>query len=192
MKKLGVGLLVVLLLFSFAGSVDAKKHKYHSDRNYNDDRDRLSIDIEDGDVIVEYESSDFYDIIVITENYKLYVNDKKVDLNEDQEKLVKLFYKQVKKIKKYTFSIGWEGAKIGVEGAKLGVKAIGRVIKLLSPNYDSDDLERDMERDAEAIEERAEKLEQKAEYVEELLDELDELANEMREKIPELEKLEWL
>lgn len=191
MKKIGVGLLVMILLFSFAGSVDAKKYKNKSDRDY-DGRDKLSIDIEDDNVIVEYKSYDFHDVIEITDDYKLIVNDKRVKLDKDQQVLVKHFYKLVKKLKKHTYSLGWEGAKIGVEGAKLGIKAIGRVIKLLSPNYDSDDLEREMEFDAQVIEARADKLEEKAERIEDLLEELDELAYQMKKEIPELDKLEWL
>ena len=54
-----------------------------------------------------------------------------------------------------------------------------------------DDLERDMERDAEKLEARAEKLEKKAEKIEQMVDELDELAYEMRREIPELDELGW-
>ena len=54
--------------------------------------------------------------------------------------------------------IGIEGGKIGLAGAGLGLKAVAGVFKLLTPGYDEDDLERDMEHEAEKLEKKAEKI----------------------------------
>ena len=54
--------------------------------------------------------------------------------------------------------LGIEGAKIGAGGVKLGFTAIAKVVKLLSDEYDTDDLEEDLEREAEKLEKKAERL----------------------------------
>ena len=127
----------------------------------------------------------------ITEEYELFVNDRQVKLDADQQKLVEEFHVLAIDIVDHGKNLGWEGAKIGVSGAKLGMKAIGRVFKMLFTSYDEDDFERDMERDAEALEARAEKLESKAEIIEKMADDLEYVTEEMFDSIPELSELEW-
>ena len=161
---------------------------------YKHDDDKqpvLSLDFKDDKVIIEYDG-DYHDKVVIDDDYELFINRRHIETNANQKVLLTDFYQQVVVIKREAKRIGWEGAKIGVEGAKLGLYAVGCVFKLLSPNYDSDDLERDVEFEAEKIEKKAEELEKQAEIIEKMVEDLDDMAYELKEEIPELQKLKWL
>ncbi len=189
MKYLAGLVILSLLAFSVAvaGHDDHYESKYH--RHYSHD-DGISIDLDDATLVIE--SHDRRDERVeITEDFKLYIDDERVALDEDQQKLVEEFYLRALEIRDKAYNIGWEGARIGVSGAKLGLKAVGRVFKMFLTSYDEDDLEEDMERDAEKLEARAEKLERKANRIEEMVDELDELTYVMKREIPELDELGW-
>ena len=190
MKYLAGLLILSLSAFSVAGAGDTDdKNERGSHRHYNCD-DGISIDLDDATlVIASHDRRD--ECIEITEDFELYVDDRRVTLDDDQQKLVEEFYLRALEIRDNAHNIGWEGARIGVSGAKLGLKAVGRVFKMFLTSYDGDDLEEDMERDAGKLEARAEKLEKKAEKIEQMVDELDELAYEMRREIPELDELGW-
>ena len=196
MRILLIALLTGLLLLSAATSTLAGRHY---DRRVNiqhdhflDRHDDLSFDLDDGTLIITYERDRRdYSVVEFTEDYQLFIDGDEVELNDDQRELVGTFYDQSMDIVDYAKEIGWEGAKIGVEGAKLGVQAIGCLFKLLSPHYDSDDMEDEMERAAEEIEERAEVLEEKAELIEEMVEDLEDIADDMCDEIPELDRLGW-
>ena len=76
--------------------------------------------------------------------------------------------------------------KIGAAGARLGIEAIASVFKLLRWDYDSDDLEREIERKAEKIEARAERLEARAEKIEQMACELERIEEKLERQIPEM------
>jgi chaperonin cofactor prefoldin len=78
-----------------------------------------------------------------------------------------------------------------MEGAKLGLKAVGGVFKMMLTSYDGDDLDRDMEWEAEKLEKKAKRLEEKAEDIEELAEDLERIVEEMNETIPEIGELDW-
>jgi len=78
-----------------------------------------------------------------------------------------------------------------MQGAKIGLKAVVGVVRLISLDYDTDDLERDLDRETDKIEEKVERLEEKAEDLEDLADELEELRVRMRREIRELKELGW-
>jgi len=196
MRTVLIALLTGLLLLGAATTSLAGRHH---DRLVNIRHDHfadwdedISFDLDDGTLIITYER-DRRDrsIVEFTEDYQLFIDGDEIELNDDQRELVREFYDQSMDIVDYAKEIGWEGAKIGVEGAKLGVRAIGCLFKLLSPNYDSDDMEDEIERAAERIEERAEILEEKAEFIEEMVEDLEDIADDMCDKIPELDRLGW-
>jgi hypothetical protein len=183
-------LVPILLIFLLMASVvqAGKVHRtYHYDR---DDDMVVRLDMEDDDIILEHKRFDD-PRVVITKDHELLIDGKKVDLTADQQEMVAEYYKLVADVKEIGLDIGWEGAKIGLEGAKLGAKAVGRVLKMIFTRYSEDDLEYDMDRDAELIEEKAERLEKKAEYIEELAMDLEDLTYEMFDEIDELKELEW-
>lgn len=143
------------------------------------------IDIDDGTIILSPRSHR-YAKVKITDDYRLYVNGRKVDLDDDQKELVKQFHDLTIQIREDAREIGREGAKIGVAGARLGVDAIVSIFKLLRWDYDSDDLEREIEQKAAKLEVRAERLEARAEKIEAMAEELETIEEKLERQIPEL------
>jgi hypothetical protein len=191
MRTFAACLMACLMILACPVAADAgscsRTVTIHGDWDCGD----IEFDMED-DAIILTNRDNGYETVEITDEYDLYVNDEKVELDDDQRKLVGEFYESVQDLVKYAKKLGWEGAKIGAEGAKLGLKAIGGLFQVVFTSYDTDDFERDIEREAEKIEKRAEKLERKAEEVEEMAEDLEELAWELQREIPELRELEWL
>ncbi len=143
------------------------------------------IDIDDGTIILSPRSRR-YSKVKITDDYRLYVNGHKVDLDDDQKELVKEFHGLAVQIQEDARKIGKEGAKIGVAGARLGVEALASVFKLLRSDYDTDDLEREIEQKAAEIEACAEKLEARAEKIEQMACELERIEEKLERQIPEM------
>lgn len=193
MRATIVALLVGLFVIgSFGSSQAGSRHHYRGNHHFLDWDDDVSFDLDDGTIIIEYDRGRRHrEIVEITEDYELYIDGDRIDLDADQRALVREFHEQGMEIVDYAKEIGLEGAKIGVEGAKLGMRAIGCLFKLLSPGYDSDDMEYEMERAAEEIEDRAEELEDRAELIEDMAEDLEYIAEDMRDAIPELDRLGW-
>ncbi len=190
MRVLFIVLLTLLMSFSWAFAAGGKcSHTYsiYNSLNYFENAD---IDFEDGTIIITHNGRD-KTIVEITEDYELFINEQQIKVNPEQKKLVKQYYHLVADIHKQAVEIGLEGAKIGREGAKLGTKAIRNVVKMFLTDYDSDDLVREMEREAARFEARAEVLEEQAEEIEEMAEELEEIAEELEEQIPELDDIIW-
>jgi len=139
--------------------------------------------------LTNHDNDDFS--VEITDEYDLYIDGDKIKTDDQQKELLKDCYILTYEISTDARSIGFEGMKIGIKGLKLGIRAIGGVIRLLSPSYDSDDLERDMEYEANKLEKEAESIEDKADLLEEKAKELEIIAETLCEEIPELQKLDW-
>lgn len=129
--------------------------------------------------------------VEITEDYELYIDGRKTRLSRDEREMVREYYHLADDIIDTAHRIGWEGAKVGVQGAAIGIKAIVNVVKLISPHYTTEDLEEDMDREAEKIEAKAEVLEEKAEVIDEIAEDLVDLHIEMKNNIRELRNLRW-
>ncbi len=151
--------------------------------------DDINIEIDDGDIILRHVDTD--EDVIFTSEYELIVNGKKVVTNPEQQEIIEEFYHTFFETVEKVTEIGYEGVAIGWEGAKLGLKAIAKVFKLLHPEYDANDLENEMEVEADKLEERAEVLEEMAEKVEDLVDHLEDLFYEMEDSIPEMASLDW-
>jgi hypothetical protein len=200
MKKnytLAIFLMLIIPTMLLPGSStyggDHKTKVYHANFADNDQWGKadLEIDVEGGSIIITEEGKD-YPRVEITDDYKLFINDERIELDKYQEMLVRDFHVQFFEMVDYGKFLGIEGAKIGLSGAKLGIKAIGRLLKMLFTDYNEDDFERDMEDDADKLEARADELEKKAEVIEDMADELERIAEEMVDEIPALAKLGWL
>ncbi|MEJ2543736.1 MAG: DUF2884 family protein [Calditrichaceae bacterium] len=182
--------LLSFLILSFIATsiygVDYKKKKHH-DHNFSV-LDNVDVDIE-GDSIILMDK-DSRDEVEITGEYDLYVNGKEIELNNDQRKLVQEYYELYFEIIDYAKRIGLEGARLGVEGAAIGVKAVAGVFKMLSPDYDSEDFEAEIEIETDELEEKAEMLEDRAEEIEDMADELEDLHYALAENIDALDDLE--
>jgi hypothetical protein len=173
-----------LVLGCAAGAAAGRHHRLH------DLGDGLDIDFE-GDTLVLTHDDYRGDAVEITREADLIVNDDRVRTGRAERRLLRAYYDRALQIEVVALELGEEGARIGVQGASLAAHALIRVVKLLSPDYDSDDLEREMEEKSEKIEIRAEALEERAEELEELVDEMEDLADDLRERVPELEALGW-
>ncbi len=130
--------------------------------------------------------------IRITEDYKMYLDDEEIPLDVDQRKTVQEFYQLSFGIRSEAKAIAKEGLKIGVKGAKLGLQAVGCVFKMLLTSYDEEDLDVEMEAEADKIEAEAEKLEARAEVLEDQMERWEEVGRQMKDEIPALAHMEWL
>ena len=181
-------IIFILLSVSLFAHEDDGKRKHRRHQSYV--LEHLDIDIDDDILVLTCEYDD--DLWVeITPDYRLYISGRRVYLNQDQRDIVADYYDHFMEIMDKAKVIGKEGAKIGVKGAKLGVLAAGAALKLLFTDYDSDDLEDDIEEEAEKLEVRAEELEEMAEELEEIADEFEDLHYTMKREIEELDELDW-
>ncbi|MEZ5360459.1 MAG: DUF2884 family protein [Candidatus Zixiibacteriota bacterium] len=190
MKRLSI-LVVILtaLLIIPAGALAEESYSYSPFEGHTFQVDEISVNIDDGDILLYNEVTD--DDVMINEEYELFVNGTKIPLTPEQQVEVQLFHEQTHKVIAEAINIGIEGGKIGLAGAGLGLKAVAGVFKLLLPGYDGDDLEEDMEREAEKLEKKAEVLESRADKLEELAQDAEDTFNNMLEDIPALAELNW-
>lgn len=186
-------ILIFSMLLAASTSVYAKESK-HDGHNTHFGFDGITIDeinIDFDDDILTVTNTDEKTSFTIDRKYELYINDEHIKTTPEQRRLTKEMYRSIDLIIEEAKDIGWDGAKIGAEGAKLGLHAIMCVFKLLSPDYDTDDLETEIDRKAKRIEKKAEKIEIRAEHLEDMARELEDISNRMREEIPELKQLSW-
>jgi len=154
--------------------------------------DDISLDVDDGSVFLTHKSRHHKgQDIEITEDYELYVNGDRVKTSDEQKELLKEYHDLACEMSEYGAKIGIEGAKIGIQGAGIGLQALVGVVKLLSPTYDEEDLDADLEYAAEKLEKRAKALEEKAEKLEDMVDDLDYMNDELSDKIPAIAELGW-
>ncbi len=185
--------LVFALLALLVSPMNAEEHQdcsfsmMHLNKWY---MDGVQYEIEDGSIYISHDGRR-HDRVEITRDGQLYINDEFVKLNSEQQRLAAAYYDLTMEIVRQAKSLGHEGARVGIEGAKLGLKAVGGVFKMMFTSYDGDDLDEDMEWEAERLERKAERLEEKAEEIEELAEDLEWTVEEMDETIPELRELGW-
>jgi hypothetical protein len=190
MKITGIVTALAIFAAAIAGAQnhgDRKISPFKPQITYND---HVAIAVDHGDVLI-YDKNDEKEMVEITEENRLYVRDKEVLTNEDQQALTREYRDRVIDIKRQVKKIAVDGARIGVDGAKIGLKAVAGVFKLILPDYDSEDLDRDMNRESEKIDAKAKILEARADEVDKMVDELEVLHARMKTAIPELDELEW-
>ncbi len=194
MKRFGLLLLAAALIMPlWVNLANADRHQgcEFSVRDLNKwHMDGVQYEIEDGSIFISHHGLR-HDRVEITEEGQLYINDELIKLDREQQGLVATYYDLTTDIVSHAKKVGQEGARIGLEGAKLALKAVGGVLKMAFTSYDGDDLDRDVEWEAEKLERKAERLEEKAEDIEELSEDLERIAEQMNETIPELGELGW-
>jgi hypothetical protein len=152
--------------------------------------DDFKMKIDDGDIIFKSRDNG-NDEVVISSDYKLFINGERIETNDDQERLLEEFHVQTFDLIDAATDIGMKGAKIGVKGAAIGSKAVLGLVKAMFTSYELEDLEEDLEYEADKLEIEAEKLEEQAEILENMADELENLQADLRDDIPELDELHW-
>jgi Rad3-related DNA helicase len=190
--KLSIVSLMVLALFTVACAHSENHCERHYDRcsDHNliwNDHD-VSIDYDDGVMVMDFRDRDV--LVEITPEYQLYVNDERVKLDDHQQELVRDFYDLSQQVIDEAVVIGAEGAKIGVHGAAIGLQSLSGLLRVILTDYDTDDLERDLERESDRLEAKAKKLEKKAERLEKKANRLEERWGTMCDRIPELDGLD--
>jgi len=194
MKSLTLILALTVLIYpsSFATETVFHGHSTHhySHSDIDCHNDGISYHIDDGTIVITHDGADFCEI-EITEECELYIDGDLIKTNAEGKRLLQEYYDQASELTDAAVRIGLEGAKIGADGAILGIQAVASVAKLLRSDYDTDDLEREMEMKSAKIEAKAERLEEKAEAIEDSAEELEELSDQLKDEIPELEELEW-
>jgi len=189
MGKITIIVLAGLFACASPALADVENYCYTPFRGHTFELDgNISVRFDDGSIFLTDDRTD--DELEITQRHDLIVNGKKVPLTTGQKELVGQFHEDAYQIIDDAVEIGVEAAKIGLAGAGLGLKAVGRVAKLLLSSYDEDDLERDMDQDAEKIEMRAEEIERRAEKIERRAEGLEDLFMEMANEIPAIEELD--
>jgi hypothetical protein len=180
---------VVFMILAVCWNAQAAFHnsnKFDCDLFRGDD---ISIDFDDNTIIFECDKED--GLVEITEKYELFIDGDEIELDKYQRKLVKNYYDGFEEMIKLAKEMGIRGARIGAKGAKLGVYAVARVAKLLSEDYDTDDMERDIERKAKKIEKETEKLEELSDELEDIADDFERTHKKLRKNIDELDDLGW-
>jgi hypothetical protein len=186
-----VPVLALLVLLVSPVNADGHRDCKFSVRGLNKwHMDGVQYEIDNGSIFISHRGLR-HDRVEITEKGQLYINDELIKLGREQQGLVATYYDLTTDIVSRAKNVGQEGARVGMEGAKLALKAVGGVLKMAFTSYDGDDLEQDVEWEAEKLERRAERLEEKAEDIEEVAEDLERVAEEMNETIPELRELGW-
>ncbi len=190
MKMAGIVSMFVLAAVSFTMAQDHGDRKISPFKPQITYNDHVAIAVDHGDILI-YDKNDEDEMVEITEDNRLYVLDKQVRTNEDQQALTQEYRDRVIDIKREVKKIAYDGARIGVDGAKIGLKAVAGVFKLILPDYDSDDLDREMDMESEKIDAKAKKLEARAAVVDSTVSELERLHYKMKKEIPALNELDW-
>lgn len=150
--------------------------------------DNVSMDFDDGSFIFTHEDDEK---VEITKKYDLIVNGDRVRLSARQQRLVEEYYVTFQAVIDEAKEMGLAGAKIGVQGAKLGLTAVLGVLKLLSPEYDQEDLDADLEVHEEKMEHIAAKLEKRGDKLERKVEKLQHKHERLRDGIEKLDELGW-
>jgi hypothetical protein len=151
--------------------------------------DDVEISMDDG--CITFTDEETGETVLITEECELKVNDCGVRLDHDQQMLVERYYDCFSGLTEDAIDLAKDAAKVGVAGAKLGVCAMLGALKLLSPDYDSDDLQADLEIRGDKIERKAQRLEERGTRLERRAESLKSLHGKLRHEIRELDELEW-
>ena len=156
--KIAIGFLLVFLpAFTAVQAEDSYTHRYGESKCFDSHLNNVSIDIEDGTLILTHHGRR-EGTVEITEDYELYVDGRHVKTNAEQRESLGEYREVVILIIERAAVLGLAGVEIGVEGGALALTAISGVLKVWFTDYEGDELERDLKREAKQIEAKAEKL----------------------------------
>jgi hypothetical protein len=189
MKKVAtLSVLLLLLSVSFAADgkwSDCKAHIH--DAGFMED---VTINFDDDALLISWQEEPD-ETVEITGDYELYVNGKHIRTNKHQKELLRIYYDDMARLVQEAERIGIQGAALGVKGAEMGVIAATKALKVIFTDYDSDEMEEELEREAEKLERKAKKLESRADKLEEMVEELEDTHRELKDNIEDLRNLDW-
>jgi hypothetical protein len=191
MRFLFTSFLIMVLVSSFGAADTAVPATLCDDHNlFRGDGDDIDIDFENGSLIIENENLD--ETVEITAEYRLLVNGRKVKLDRSGKKLARAYYRRFRGIMEEAADIGEEGGKLGAEAAEFSRIVIRKVLKSLKDGDEEEDIDDEIEKEAEErFEKRAERLEKRAEKLEEEVEGLEQLHQKLRGNVRELDELGW-
>jgi hypothetical protein len=190
MRTILIFLVASLFILSSAFAVGGKPRKYSSYDTSGFYYSDISIYMNDGSIIIIHQGLDDIEL-EITEDFELFINDRRIKTDDDQKEILRRFYFQMEAVVKYSKEIGLAGAEIGAKGARIGLKAAAGGLRLIVDGREIEILESDLEPETEQLEAEAERLEEKAEILEEMAQELESTFDDMVDEIPELRELDW-
>jgi hypothetical protein len=141
------------------------------------------------DLIIEKKHND--DQVAIDSDGSLFINDERIRTDKAQTDLAIEYYELATAAFDQAEDIGKEAVKVGLKGAEIGLKAVVGIVRMLAPDYSSEDFEKDMEKNGKKVEAKAEKVEEKAAALEKMVEEIQKIHQELWEAVPELGDLEW-
>jgi hypothetical protein len=189
MKKI-VTFAALILLVTVSFSADGKWCKGKAHIHDADFMDNVNIDFEDDALIISWQDNRD-EKVEITGDYELYINERHIRTNKHQKELLRKYYTEMAKIISEAERIGIQGAVLGAKGAEIGLIAATKALKVIFTDYDSEEMEEELQKETEKLERKAEKLESRADDLEEMVDELEDIHLELKENISELNDLEW-
>jgi len=136
--------------------------------------DNISIDIDDGTLIVKSRSGDNF-IVEITDKDELFVNGRKISTDAEEKELLQEYRDDM-------IYLVHSAKEIGFKGAKIGLHAISGLIEVACTDLEMEEFEAELETESEKIESEAEDLE-------ELGSRLEDIHYELKHRIPALEDL---
>ena len=147
---------------------------------------------EDNSLIVCDRDTDEY-LAEISEDYDLFVKGKKVDVNDNQRKLLEEYYEAQYELFSSRNLIGAKGIEIGMQSAGLALKAVGGAFVVMASGFDeekSQEFEEAMEYEAEKIEDKANELEEHAENFENQILIVNRTERKIRKEIEALDRVD--
>ncbi len=129
--------------------------------------------------------------VKIYQDGRIFINNQQIKLNTYEEKLSVEYFGTCDSMKKEIKILVDKAADIGVEAGKIGVAAATGVLRMLSPFYDAEDFEEDIEIKSSDIEAKADELEKYADRVQELSNELEKIHKRLKMRVDALYNLSW-
>ncbi|BFN37267.1 hypothetical protein [Fidelibacter multiformis] len=129
--------------------------------------------------------------VKIYKNGKLLINDQEIKLNPYEINLVTEYYDLCDSMEKEIEILVDKASDIGKEAGKIGIAAAAGVLRMLSPFYDAEDFEEDIEVKSSDIEAQADELEKYADRIKELSHDLEKNHNRLKMRVDALYRLSW-
>ena len=188
--KLTTILLILIAVYNFSAAAVDTDRRFQCSLNGNVHFEQANFEIEGSTLVITHKGHDDT-VVEITSNGELYIDNRKVIVKRNHQKLLKKFNKETRELISNAINLGKEAGELGIDGAELGVSALAELIHVMFTEAEMDDLERKLEKEAEKLEAKASKLEKKADKLEQRADELESLHSDLKDEIRELNDLDW-
>jgi chaperonin cofactor prefoldin len=188
--KLTTTLLILFAVYNFSSAAVDTDHRFQCSLKGKVHFEQANFEIEGSTLVVTHRGHDDT-VVEITSSGELYIDNRKVTLSRNQQKLLKKFNKETRELVSSAKNLGKEAGELGIEGAELGVSALAELVHVMFTEAEMDDIEYKLEKEAEKLEAKASKLEKKADKLEQRADALESMHSDIKDEIRELNDLDW-